>query len=188
MAYGTGIVFVIEPLLARMIGRPRCISAGIPAGNASYSASHQPAAMPEKEDSASATKGSEGRHREILECRVPAGREMLQILKHAGVCPKTPNDPKAAPSQPVGRHRNRGRPSIGNEMLELSRKVCSNHLLRRKQRRAGADLPVDLRSDDSSSEKGIVTTNIAWCRQYPDRHGRDRSTGGSGKDTVATLP
>ena len=57
---------------------------------------------------------------------------------------------------------------IGNEMLELSRKVCSNHLLRRKQRRAGADLPVDLRSDDPS--------------------GRDRSTGGSGKGTVATLP
>jgi hypothetical protein len=59
---------------------------------------------------------------------------MLQILKHARVHPKTPNDPKTAPSQPVGRHRDGGRPSIGNEMLELSRKVRSNHLLRRQQR------------------------------------------------------
>ena len=33
IAYGTGLVLVIEPLLARMVSRPRSISAGIPAGN-----------------------------------------------------------------------------------------------------------------------------------------------------------
>ena len=55
-------------------------------------------APPEKEGSGPATKGSQGRHCEIFQRRMPAGREMLQILKHAGVHPKTPNDPKAAPS------------------------------------------------------------------------------------------
>ena len=32
-AYGTGIVLAIEPLLARMISRPRSISASVPTGN-----------------------------------------------------------------------------------------------------------------------------------------------------------
>jgi hypothetical protein len=93
--------------------------------------------MADNEDSASAAKCSYCRYREIRECRVAAGRKMLQILKHASIRPKKPNDPKAAPFQSVACHRNRGRSSIGNKMLKLPREIRSNHLLRRQQRQKG---------------------------------------------------
>ena len=73
------------------------------------------------------------RRREILERRMPAGRKMLKVLQNTCVGPKAANNPHAASAQAVASHRDRGRPGIGDEMLELARKVGSHHFLRRQQ-------------------------------------------------------
>jgi len=57
MAYGTGIMWVIEPLLALMISRPTAIPAGIPAGDPPI---------------ASGSKGDAVRHYALLSSRLVA--------------------------------------------------------------------------------------------------------------------
>ena len=94
------------------------------------------APSPEEEDGHSAAQGSKGRCCEIHKCRVPAGRELLQILKYPRVDSKAPNDPNGAPVQSVPRHCDRAGPGIGREMLKRAGKAGSHRELRLRNSRA----------------------------------------------------
>jgi hypothetical protein len=90
------------------------------------------APSPEEEDGYSAAQSSKGRCREIHKFRVPAGRELLQILKYPRVDPKAPNDPNGAPVQSVPRHCDRAGPGIGRD-IKRAGKAGSHHVLPRQQ-------------------------------------------------------
>src|SRR5215471_6612714 len=51
---------------------------------------------PKEDDGDPAAQGSEGRCCEIHECRVPSGREVLEVLQGRGVQPETADDPGGA--------------------------------------------------------------------------------------------
>jgi len=96
---------------------------------------HSGAPAPEQGNSDAAAESTERRRREILKGGIPTRREMLKILKGAGVEQKALDQPRGTPVQPITRHCNGCRPGIGCKMLKLARKPRSHHVLRRQQRK-----------------------------------------------------
>ena len=84
--------------------------------------------MPEDDDDHSAAQGSKGRCCEIHNRGVPAGREVLEIFENARVQPEPTDDPSGAAVQSVARHRNRPRPGIGDDVLDLAGQIGSKWL------------------------------------------------------------
>src|SRR5271163_3056912 len=97
------------------------------------------AAAPQERAGKTAAQRSERRCREISDRRMPAGREMLEVLQDAGIEPKTPDDLRATSACAVTCHSDRSRPSVGDEMLKSARKPGSHHRLRRQQRKYGKE-------------------------------------------------
>src|SRR5436190_24018655 len=71
------------------------------------------------------------RHREILDRRVPAGREALEVFQDRGIDPETANDLDGAPAAAIGSHGNSCRSEIGDEMLKSARKPGPDHFFHR---------------------------------------------------------
>jgi hypothetical protein len=108
-------------------------------GTDNFSRRREGQATPEQGSSEPAAQRSERRRREISYRRMPTGREVLEIFQDAGVHPETADDRHAASAHAVACHSNGGRPSVGDEMLELAGKPGSYHLLSRQQGQDGEE-------------------------------------------------
>ena len=85
-------------------------------------------------DHKTAAQRPKRRCREISDRWVPPGREVLEIFQNGSVHPKATNDLHTATGRAVSCHSDRSRPSVGDEMLNSSRKPGSHHLLVGQQR------------------------------------------------------
>lgn len=94
------------------------------------------AIAPEEDDTDPAAQGSKGGCCEIHNCRVPPRREVLEIFEDARVQPEPADDPDGAAVQSIARRRDRRRPGIGDDVLDLARKIGSHclYFFRRRQR------------------------------------------------------
>ena len=84
--------------------------------------------MPEEEDGDPAAQGSEGRCCEIHRCRVPPRRKVLEIFEDSRVQPEAADDPDRAAVQAIAGHCDCPRPRIGDDVVDLPRKIGSEWL------------------------------------------------------------
>src|SRR5437660_966590 len=77
-------------------------------------------ATPEEGDGEPTTQGSQRRRCEILDRRMPTGREPLEVLQDSGVHPKAANDPHIAAARTIPRNADRRGPGVGYEVFKLA--------------------------------------------------------------------
>jgi hypothetical protein len=85
---------------------------------------------PGKRDHKTAAQRPECRRGEIPKGRVPPRREVLEVLKNAGVDPKGADDLDGASGCAVASHGDRRRPGIGHEVLNPTGEPSPHHVLR----------------------------------------------------------
>jgi hypothetical protein len=77
-------------------------------------------ATAEEGDGEPAAQGSQRRRREILDRRMPTGREMLKVFQHSGVHPKAANDSHFAAVRTIPCHADRCGQGVGYEVFNLA--------------------------------------------------------------------
>jgi hypothetical protein len=77
-------------------------------------------ATAEESDGEPAAQGSQHRCREILDRRMPTGRELLEVFQDSGVHPKAANDLCIAAARTIPRRADRGGPDVGYEVFNLA--------------------------------------------------------------------
>jgi hypothetical protein len=96
---------------------------------------------PKQGDGEPAAQRSKRRRREITYRRMPARREVLEVLQNAGVDPMGADDLHAASAGCVTQHRDRSRPGVGDEMLEWAGEPRSHRIELRHQEQEPAPTP-----------------------------------------------